>query len=371
MRVALVHYGLVGMAGGERVLEALCRMYPQADIFTHVLDKAAISPVIAAHHIETTFIHRLPGSRKYYQRYLPLMPLALEQLDLTGYDLVISSESGPAKGVITRADSLHLCYCHTPMRYLWDSWPDYMASAGPLTRLGMRLLLPGLRRWDLASSFRVDHFVANSGFVARRIRKHWRRQAAVVYPPVNIAAFTARQRTGGDFYLCLGRLTHYKRVDLAVRACSRLNRPLVVVGEGEALKALKAQAAPCVRFAGRQDDVTVANLLTRSRALLFPGEEDFGIVPLEAAASGVPVLAYGRGGAVETVQDGITGLFFAHQHVEAMEAAILEFEKREREFDPLVLRRHAENFSEERFRQEFARQVATARTAQSRMPEIQ
>lgn len=288
MRVALVHYWLVGMAGGERVLEALCRMYPQADIFTHVLDRRALSPDIAGHHIETTFINRLPGSRKQYQRYLPLMPLALEQLDLTGYDLVISSESGPAKGVITRADSLHVCYCHTPMRYLWDTWPDYMASAGALTRLGMRLLLPGLRRWDLASSFRVDHFVANSRTVARRIRKHWRREAAVVYPPVHIAAFTARERPGGEFYLCLGRLTHYKRVDLAVKACSRLNRPLVVVGKGEALKALQAEAAPCVRFLGRQDDVAVADLLARSKALLFPGEEDFGIVPLEAAASGTP-----------------------------------------------------------------------------------
>ena len=371
MRVALVHYWLVGMAGGERVLEALCRMYPQADIFTHVLDRRALSPDIAGHHIETTFINRLPGSRKQYQRYLPLMPLALEQLDLTGYDLVISSESGPAKGVITRADSLHVCYCHTPMRYLWDTWPDYMASAGALTRLGMRLLLPGLRRWDLASSFRVDHFVANSRTVARRIRKHWRREAAVVYPPVNIAAFTARERPGGEFYLCLGRLTHYKRVDLAVKACSRLNRPLVVVGKGEALKTLQAEAAPCVRFPGRQDDVAVADLLARSKALLFPGEEDFGIVPLEAAASGTPVLAYGRGGATETVCDGVTGLFFTEQSVEAVEAAILEFERRERDFDPQLLRRHAESFGEERFRQEFARQVELAWTAQSRPPEIQ
>ena len=371
MRVALVHYWLVGMAGGERVLEALCRMYPQADIFTHVLDQAAISPVIATHHIETTFIHRLPGSKKHYQRYLPLMPLALEQLDLTGYDLIISSESGPAKGVITRADSLHICYCHTPMRYIWDTWPDYMASVGPLSRLGMRLFLPGLRRWDLTSSFRVDHFVANSRTVARRIHKHWRREAAVVYPPVNIASFTARRRAGGDFYLCLGRLTHYKRMDLAVRACSRLNRPLVVVGEGEALKALQAEAAPCVRFLGRHGDAAVADLLAHSRALLFPGEEDFGIVPLEAAASGVPVLAYGRGGATETVRDGITGLFFAEQHVEAMEAAILEFERREQDFDPQALRRHAENFGEERFRREFARQVELARTAQRRIAENQ
>ena len=171
MRVALIHYWLVGMGGGERVLEAFCRMYPNADIFTHVLNRAALSPVIARHPIHTTFVNSLPGSKRHYQRYLPLMPYALEQLDLTGYDLVISSESGPAKGVITRADSTHICYCHTPMRYIWDNWPEYMASAGCISRLGMRLFLPGLRRWDLASSFRVDHFVANSHTVAQRIRK--------------------------------------------------------------------------------------------------------------------------------------------------------------------------------------------------------
>ncbi len=363
MRVALVHYWLVHMGGGERVLETLCRMYPQADIFTHVLDRKALTPVIARHSIRTTFINRLPGSRALYQSYLPLMPLALEQLDLTGYDLVISSESGPAKGVITRADSLHVCYCHTPMRYLWDNWPEYLDAAGPLTRLGMRFLLPGLRRWDLLSASRVDHFVANSRTVARRIRKHWRRAAKVVYPPVNIDAFTMRTSGKGEFYLCLGRLTDYKRVDLAVKACSRLNRPLLVVGEGKARKALQACAGPCVRFLGRQDDAAVAALLTRSRALLFPGEEDFGIVPLEAAASGVPVLAYGRGGATETVRENSTGLFFAEQSVEALEEAIVAFERREADFDPAEMRRHAEAFNEARFMQEFAAEVEAAKTA--------
>lgn len=364
MRVALVHYWLVNMGGGERVLETLCRMYPQADIFTHVLDRKALTPVLARHSIRTTFINRLPGSRTFYQRYLPLMPLALEQLDLTGYDLVISSESGPAKGVITRADSLHVCYCHTPMRYLWDNWPEYLAAAGPLTRLGMRCLLPGLRRWDLLSASRVDHFLANSRTVARRIRKHWRRAAQVVYPPVNIDSFSMRASGKGEFYLCLGRLTGYKRMDLAVKACSRLNRPLLVVGEGEAHKALQACAGPCVRFLGRQGDAAVAALLTRSRALLFPGEEDFGIVPLEAAASGVPVLAYGRGGATETVRENSTGLFFAEQSVEALEAAIMEFERREGDFDPAEMRRHAQGFNEARFMQEFAAHVEAAKTAQ-------
>lgn len=362
MRVAIVHYWLVGMGGGEKVLEALLGLYPEADIFTHVLDRQAVSPAIARHNISTTFIDRLPGSRRHYPHYLPLMPLALEQLDLTGYDLVISSESGPAKGVITRADSLHVCYCHTPMRYLWDAWPSYMRK-GLLTRLAMRLLLPGLRRWDLASSFRVDHFVANSHTVARRIRKHWRRDAAVVHPPVNAQGFTPRAAGAGEHYLCLGRLADYKRIDLAVQACSRLGRPLVVVGTGPQMAALEREAAPCVRFVGRLDDAQVAATLAKSRALLFPAEEDFGIVPLEAAAAGVPCIAYGRGGATETVINGKTGLLFAEQSVQSLMGAIEEFEQAEQQFDPQVLHAHAETFGLERFQREFAAQVGLAAQA--------
>ena len=234
-----------------------------------------------------------------------------------------------------------------------------MASVGPLTRLGMRLLLPGLRRWDLTSSFRVDHFVANSRTVARRIHKHWRREAAVVYPPVNIASFTARRRAGGDFYLCLGRLTHYKRVDLAVRACSRLNRPLVVVGEGEALKALQAEAAPCVRFLGRQGDAAVADLLAHSRALLFPGEEDFGITPLEAMAAGRPVIAYGRGGVLDSVADGETGIFFERQTADSLTKALDTYEaSTEQTWVHDKLKRQAESFSEEIFRKKMIAFIA-------------
>ena len=366
MRVAIVHYWLVTMAGGEKVLEALCRMYPQADLFTHVVDRARLSEAITSHNIQTTFINRLPGSKKHYARYLPLMPLALEQLDLTGYDLVISSESGPAKGVITRATTPHICYCHSPMRYLWDSWAEYLENAGPVTRCGMRLLLPGLRRWDLASSFRVDHFVANSRTVARRIRKHWRREAAVVHPPVDLTAHHLREQQQGEHYICLGRLTGYKRVDLAVEACTRLSRPLVVIGEGEEMENLKKIAGPTVRFLGRLGDQEAQAVLARSKALIFPGEEDFGIVPLEAMATGVPVLAYARGGATETVVDGVTGLFFNEQTVDAVEAAILDFENREASFDLHALRNHAENFSEDRFRREFYSEVEAASAAVAR-----
>ena len=244
MKVALVHYWLVNMAGGEKVLEALCRLYPQADIFTHVVDREKLLPEFRQHKISTTFINSLPASRRLYKKYLPLMPHALEQLDLTDYDLVISSESGPAKGVITRPDCLHVCYCHTPMRYLWDNWPAYMRSTGRLSRLAMRLLLPSLRQWDCLSAQRVDHFVANSRHVARRIRKYWRREAAVVHPPVDTKAFTPRAEPGGEHYLCFGRLASYKRVDLAVEVCTRLGRPLVVAGDGEMMQQLKAKAGP-------------------------------------------------------------------------------------------------------------------------------
>ena len=359
-RVALVHYWLVGMRGGERVLEALCRMYPQADIFTHVLDRDALSPYLRARTIHTTFIQKLPGSRKFYQKYLPLMPLALEQLDLSGYDLVISSESGPAKGVITRADVPHVCYCHTPMRYLWDFYHQYLALASAPVRLFMRATFPWLRMWDVCSAQRVDHYVANSHTVARRIRKHWGREAAVVYPPVDVSACRPCEGPRGDYYLCLGQLVGYKRVDLAVRACTRLGRPLVVAGDGACRKALQALAGPTVRFVGRVDAVEAARLYAGCRALLFPGEEDFGMVPVEAMAAGAPVLAYGRGGATETVLPGVTGLHFEQQTEESLCAALEAFEGSEDGFDAARIRAHALSFDEARFSAAMRREVARA-----------
>lgn len=361
MRVALVHYWLVGMGGGEKVLEALCRIYPQADIFTHVVRRDRISPLLASRDIKTTLISRLPLAASHYQYYLPLMPLALEQLDLSGYDLVISSESGPAKGVITRADCLHLCYCHSPMRYLWDYWPQYLQGASLPKKLGMRIFLPYLRRADVLSSFRVDRFLANSRTVARRIAKHWRRDAAIVHPPVNVEAFSTQStvRRGG-YYICLGRLTAYKRIDLAVEACSRMGRPLLVVGEGEEMDRLRQKAAACVRFAGRLDSAHGIQALSGARALLFPGEEDFGIVPVEAMAAGVPVIAYGRGGATETVQEGKSGLFFYSQDADSLCQAIESFEAMEGDFDPAAARARAAEFSEEKFVSSFRAQVEAA-----------
>ncbi|MEG6504273.1 glycosyltransferase [Nitratidesulfovibrio sp. 1201_IL3209] len=358
MKVAIVHYWFVGMRGGEKVVEALCRMYPQADIFTHVVDRDRLSRALQAHDVRTTFIGRLPGAVRHYKKYLPLMPLALEQLDLRGYDLVISSESGPAKGVLTRADTAHVCYCHSPMRYLWDFYQDYLQEAGWFVRGMMRPWFHYLRMWDALSAMRVDRYVANSRTVAARIRKHWRRDAVVVTPPVDVDAFAPARATPtrpaeGAPYLCLGQLVGYKRVDLAVRACTATNRPLVVAGDGEMRRALEAMAGPTVRFAGRLDDAAMRTIYARSRALLFPGEEDFGMVPVEAMASGRPVIAYGRGGALETVVDGETGLFFGTQDADALVAAMDRFEREEHRFHPARIAGHARNFGEARFRMEF------------------
>ncbi|MFK4765726.1 glycosyltransferase [Desulfobaculum sp. SPO524] len=362
MKVALVHYWLVNRRGGERVLEALCEMYPQADIFTHVYAPAAMSDTINARRVQTSFIGRLPRIAKWYQYALPLMPLALEQLDLRGYDLVISSESGPAKGVITGPDTTHVCYCHSPMRYVWDMYHDYVASAGTLKRALIAPLMHYLRLWDRLSADRVDKFVANSAFVQRRIRKHYRRRATVVHPPVEVDAFT-HDAPREDFYLMVGELVGYKRADLAVRACSRTGKRLVVIGGGEQLEDLKTMAGPSVTIMGRQPFSVIRDYMSRCRALLFPGKEDFGIVPVEAMASGAPVIAFGQGGALETVKDGVTGRFFHEQTEESLLAAITAFEETLEAYSTSAIRAHAEAFGPQRFKDDMQRAIDAAMAA--------
>lgn len=351
-RVALVHYWLVGMRGGEKVLESLCRMYPQADIYTHVVDRARISDTLRAHRIFTTRIARLPMARRMYRNYLPLMPRALEDLDLSGYDLVISSESGPAKGVIAPPDAPHLCYCHSPMRYLWDQYPVYRDGAGPLTRALMSPLAHRLRQWDVTSAARVDGFAANSTHVAARIAKYWRRDARIVAPPVAVQDFSpVSVAERGDFYLWAGELAPYKRPDLAVEAFRRLGKPLVVIGGPAATVAKLARSAgPETAFLGPVPFATLRSYMARCKALIFPGEEDFGIVPVEVMASGRPVIAYGRGGVLDTVIDGRTGLLFHDQSVDALIAAVTRFEaERLDRLDPAALVRHAQGFDETAF----------------------
>lgn len=349
MKVALVHYWLVGMRGGEKVLETFCDIFPDADIFTLVADPERLSPKLRRHKLTTSFLQKI-GGRKHYQKMLPLMPYALESLDLTDYDLVISSEAGPAKGVITRPDALHVCYCHSPMRYIWDLYPQYQAESGFLARMVLALAAPRLRQWDVTTSHRVDYFIANSAYVARRIMKFYRRELAVIHPPVEVGRFRI---TDGpkDYYLCAGQITPYKKIELAVAACTQMNLPLVVIGDGASAR-LRQSAGPTVKFLGAVSDGEMAAHFAACRALLYPGVEDFGIVPLEVMASGRPVIAFGRGGALETVLEGRTGLFFHEQTVEALMAALVRFENENGLFSPAEIRAHALKFEPRRFEAE-------------------
>lgn len=347
-RVAIIHYWLVGMRGGERVLERLIRLFPNADIFTHVHVPEATSAIINARPITTSFIQRLPGAARHYQKYLPLMPMALEELDLRGYDLVISSESGPAKGVISAPDALHLCYCHSPMRYLWDHYHQYKGTAGRLSRLAMPLMFHRLREWDTASAARVDVIAANSNFIRQRVRRAWGRDATVVHPPVETHLFGRVEDVGAP-YLWVGQMTPYKRADLALDAFNALGLPLLMVGDGEMAAALKARAGPTITIVPRLDFAGLRAAYARARALVFTAEEDFGIVPVEAMASGRPVLAYGRGGALDSVEPGISGLFFDQQTVESLIDGVRAMEAWLPDFDPDAAIAHAQRFAPERF----------------------
>lgn len=359
LKVAIVHYWLVGMRGGEKVIEDICMLFPQADLYTHVAIPENLSDALNRHSITETFVGRLPGAKKHYQKYLPFMPRALESLDLTGYDLVISSESGPAKGVITDPDTVHLCYCHSPMRYIWDQYHVYRAQAGRVAKLIMPLMAPSLRLWDHASAARPDHIIANSEFIRRRISKSWGRDASVIHPPVDLSAFQPGDPDAiGEFYLYVGELVSYKRPDLMVEAFNASGKPLVVIGEGAEKAALEQMASSNVTFLGRASFDVLKDHYARCRALVFPGVEDFGIIPLEAMASGRPVIAYAKGGALETVTEGKTGTFFTEQTPEALNAAIARLEADLLpQMDPKAIAADMTRFSRDRFRDEFAAAV--------------
>ncbi len=354
MKTALLHYWLINMRGGENVLEEFCRLFPDADLYTHACDPNRISRDLAARRIHETFIGKLPGARRSCQKYLPLMPMALKRLDLAEYDLLISSESGPVKGVRKGPDALHICYCHTPMRYLWDMYDDYYRWAGPAGKLGMRLFRNYLRRCDLESAESVDHFIANSRFVAERIKRIYGRESEVIHPPVDTAYFSGLSREPEDYYLFVGQLNEYKRPDLALGACMQLGRRLVIVGDGPMRQKLEksAAASPFIRFTGQCSREELRQLYAGARALLFPGTEDFGIVPLEAQAAGAPVIALGAGGALETILPDQTGLFFDMPSTASLLGALEEFESRS--WDPVHCRKQAETFTQARFRREFS-----------------
>ncbi|MBU3593265.1 glycosyltransferase [Polynucleobacter sp. 71A-WALBACH] len=352
MRVAIVHYWLVNMRGGEKVLEALCELYPQADIYTHVYDPENISEAIKKHHITTTFIQKLPKAIQWYQNYLPLMPFALWFLNLKNYDLVIGLESGPTKGARLSKNAICINCCFTPMRYIWDLFDEYYASVGIFKKLMMLLCVKPLRWWDVFTSKRVDLFISISTIVKKRVKNCYGRDSVIIYPPVEVDSFKISPNIG-DYYLMFGQLVSYKRPQLAVEAFNASGKKLIVIGQGELLGGLKKIAQPNIEFLGRLDDDSIRSYLSNCKALIFPGLEDFGIVPVEAMASGRPVIAYGQGGALDTVVDGKTGVFFQEQTVHGLNQAIETFEKNARQYKPIEIREWARKFSKEHFQHQF------------------
>jgi glycosyltransferase involved in cell wall biosynthesis len=345
VRVAIVHYWLLDRRGGEKVLDALCRLLPGADIFTLFSAPQTLSQEVRLHQITTSFLNPL---RRWHRALLPLMPMALESFDLRGYDLVVSSESGPAKGVIVSSSTRHVCYCHTPPRYLWDLYPAYRNewTSSRLKRIVMTPLTHYLRLWDYASAARVDHFIANSRNVQTRIRKTYRRDSEIVYPPVDVDSFY--WKPPDDYFLVVSGLVPYKQIDSAVRAFTRCGRRLIVAGAGPEYRRLKAAAGSNIAFLGHVPDADLRELYARSRALVLPGEEDFGLTPVEALASGKPVIALGRGGVLESVPAS-GGVFYESASGDCLEAAVERFENIEAHFRPSALQAHARRFSPAEF----------------------
>lgn len=349
MSVALVHDWLTGMRGGEKVLECLCDLFPDADIFTLLHVRGSVSPTIERHRITTSFIQRLPMAERVYRRYLPLFPRAIERLDLAGHELVVSSSHCAAKAAVAPPGIRHLCYCHSPMRYAWDQFDAYFgpAQVGALaSRFVYRPMLRRLAHWDAATARRVDRFVANSQHVAGRIRRYYNRAATIVYPPVDTVFYHPAAVTPNRHFLIVSALVPYKRIDLAIAACERVGAPLRIAGDGPERTRLERAAGAQVEFLGRLTDEELRDEYRRAAAVLMPGEEDFGIVPVEAQACGTPVVALARGGALETVRNEDTGVLFADTTVEAMAGAL---ERAGRlTFDRARIRAHAERFSRDR-----------------------
>lgn len=370
MKVAIVHDWLTVYAGAEKVLEQMFEVWPDADLFA-VVDflPADKRHFVKGKHAKTTFLQRMPKARTQYRNYLPLMPMAVEQHDLSGYDLVLSSSHAVAKGVLTGPDQLHVSYVHSPIRYAWDLQHQYLAESGLVRGLkGMlaRYILHYMRLWDVRTANGVDAFVANSYFIARRIHKVYRRDAEVIYPPVDVARFTIREGKE-DFYFTASRMVPYKKIPLIVEAFALMpEKRLVVIGEGPEFEKAKAIAAPNVTLLGYQSTEVLIDHMQRARAFVFAAEEDFGITLVEAQACGTPVIAFGKGGALETVvEEGNerTGLFFTEQTAQAICEAVTRFEGLPNRFSPVACRRNAERFAPEIFRQKLRELVGRAWTS--------
>jgi glycosyltransferase involved in cell wall biosynthesis len=349
-KVALVHDWLFHMRGGEKVLEAIAELFPDAEIYTLFLRKEKLSPSLQTHRFHVSILNRLPATERIYQWLLPALPGAIEQFDLRGFDLVISSSHCVAKGVRIPAGVPHVCYCHTPIRYAWYFEKEYFHHYPYFLKRTIGLLLEKIRQWDLKTSESVTQFVANSKNVAHKIRTLYGKEALVVHPPLDLDRFQPKPQKK-DYFLAVSALVPYKRIDLAVDAFNELEKPLWIVGKGGEEEKLKKKARSNIRFLQWVSDSELIEIYQGARALVFPGEEDFGIAPLEAQASGTPVIAYGKGGALETVKEGQTGLFFYEQTTESLVEAVRDFEKKT--FNAHAIRFHAETFSKERFQKEF------------------
>lgn len=360
MKTAIVCDWLVTYAGSERVLAEIIHCFPDADLFA-VVDFITERDFLRNKPIKTTFIQHLPGAKKRYRTYLPLMPLAIEQLDLSGYDLILSSSHAVAKGVLTGPDQVHISYIHSPMRYAWDLQHQYLQESGLHQGLRgwlARYFLHRLRIWDQRSAHGVDHFIANSYYIARRILKTYRRPAQVIYPPVDVARFIPTAIRKDDFYLTASRLVPYKKISLIVESfVKRPHQKLIVIGDGPELARVKEKASTNIEILGYQSPAELVHYMQRAKAFIFAAEEDFGIVPLEAQACGTPVIAYGKGGSLETVRDihqeKPTGVLFHQQSIAAIHQALQVFEQHQDQFTPEACRQHAQQFSPEKFREAF------------------
>ncbi len=363
-RVAIVHDWLTGMRGGEKVLESICALYPAATLYTLVRIPGAVSSRIERHEIRTSAVQWLPGAGRRYRHYLPLFPAAVEMFDLDRYDLIVSSSHCAAKSVIRTGRATHICYCHSPMRYAWDQFPAYFGPerVGPLANRLLRPAMAALARWDAATAGRVDQFVANSAYVAGRIRRYYNRRSIVVYPPVDTAFYHPGNvsGTGGRdrSLLIVSALVPYKRIDVAIEACRLARTPLKIVGRGPEEAQLRQLAGSDVEFLGWRTDEEIRDLYARSAAVLLPGVEDFGMVPIEAQACGTPVVALAAGGACETVQHGVTGVLVDGGSAEEFAAGLSSVQQLR--LDPAAIRTNAERYSRERFMTDFQAAVAAA-----------
>lgn len=365
MKVAIVHYWFITRRGGEKVVETILKLYPQADIYTLFYDQKKYGDYIAKHNIYTSILN-IPFLRKHYQKLFPLYPLGIKSLKLKeDYDLIISSESGPAKGIKIHNNATHVCYTHSPMRYVWSHPDTYIDSVSPILRPLMRFFLKRLKKWDKTTIDNVNIYVANSSNVAKRIQKYYNRSSKVVFPPIDETLFEkSHEQVDKEFYLSFGAITPYKKIDLLVDLFNKNGKSLVIIGEGSEKEKLKKIAKQNIQFKTCATWSEVEHYVKRARVLLFPGEEDFGMIPLEVMAYGVPVIAYGKGGALETVVENknevhkSSGIFFENQTIESLEKAIIDYEKIEDQFDPQWIMNHAMNFREEVFIKNFQQIVS-------------